>query len=233
MSSLRKQGPITTDLRCWAKASDKRLSIQPTRRRDELRSRGGPCSCAQLRTRQGRPRWAISNTPSPPRGAVSARVVHEPWPSEIRGRRECRARRAHPQPRVQSKKAHELVTAGRRSARHSPRNGFNGFLRALPGDRASLSPSSVRCASIVTHLTPASGRQDHTISPSASNAFVCRAKASTASRAQRFVTIAKRPSKGGGMRIAIFLCLPRRQEKFGKSEISYDSSKIRPTCSSS
>ena len=27
-------------------------------------------------------------------------------------------------------------------ARHSPRNGFNGFLRALPGDRA-LSPSDL------------------------------------------------------------------------------------------
>jgi hypothetical protein len=30
----------------------------------------------------------------------------------------------------------------RRVARHSPRNGFNGFLRALPGDRALLPPSS-------------------------------------------------------------------------------------------
>jgi hypothetical protein len=27
------------------------------------------------------------------------------------------------------------------NTRHSPRNGFNGFLRALPGDRAFLSPS--------------------------------------------------------------------------------------------
>ena len=36
MSSLRKQGPITTDLRCCAKASDNRLSTQPTRRM-------GPC----------------------------------------------------------------------------------------------------------------------------------------------------------------------------------------------
>src|ERR1700689_4906164 len=36
MSSLRKQGPITTDLRFCAKVSDKRLSTQPTRRM-------GPC----------------------------------------------------------------------------------------------------------------------------------------------------------------------------------------------
>jgi hypothetical protein len=31
--------------------------------------------------------------------------------------------------------------------RHSPRNGFNGFLRALPGDRAFLSPSPRKIAS--------------------------------------------------------------------------------------
>jgi hypothetical protein len=49
---------------------------------------------------------------------------------------------------------------------HSPRNGFNGFLRALPGDRAFLPPSSVDLSS--TNLTPASGRQDHATSPSAS-----------------------------------------------------------------
>ena len=29
---------------------------------------------------------------------------------------------------------------------HSPRNGFNGFLRALPGDRACLPPSPVKIA---------------------------------------------------------------------------------------
>jgi hypothetical protein len=39
------------------------------------------------------------------------------------------------------------------------RNGFNGFLRALPGDRALLSPSS---ADHSANLTPASRRQDHT-----------------------------------------------------------------------
>jgi hypothetical protein len=48
-----------------------------------------------------------------------------------------------PQPRVQMKKAHEQVTTVTPEiTRHSPRNGFNGFLRALPGDRALLPPSS-------------------------------------------------------------------------------------------
>ena len=50
------------------------------------------------------------------------------------------------------------------NTRHSPRNGFNGFLRTLPGDRACLSPS---LADHSANLTPASGRQDHTTSPSA------------------------------------------------------------------
>src|SRR5262252_278358 len=36
--------------------------------------------------------------------------------------------------------------------RHSLRNGFNGFLRALPGDRALLSPSPARCESIVARV---------------------------------------------------------------------------------
>jgi hypothetical protein len=53
--------------------------------------------------------------------------------------------------------------------RHSPRNGFNGFLRALPGDRAFLPPSSLRSL-LLKNLMPASGHQDHTTSPSASGA---------------------------------------------------------------
>src|SRR4051794_19801337 len=49
----------------------------------------------------------------------------------------------HPQSRVQKVKStrgsHHRFTG---ATRHSPRNGFNGFLRDLPGDRALLSPSS-------------------------------------------------------------------------------------------
>src|SRR6202140_4921023 len=66
--------------------------------------------------------------------------------------------------------AHEC---SQRSHRETPgipaRNGFNGFLRALPGDRAFLSPSP---ALLLADLTPASRRQDHTTSPSASAPFV-------------------------------------------------------------
>src|SRR5450755_1116067 len=52
------------------------------------------------------------------------------------------------------------------NTRHSPRNGFNGLLRTLPGDRACLPPSPPRSL-LLENLTPASGRQDHTTSPSA------------------------------------------------------------------
>ncbi len=57
------------------------------------------------------------------------------------------------------------------------RNGFNGVCRALPGDRALLPPSSCeygmsapgRADMPPQNLTPASGRQNHTIWPSAGN----------------------------------------------------------------
>ena len=75
------------------------------------------------------------------------------------------------------------------NTRHSPRNGFNGLLRALPGDRAFLSPSP---ALVSANLTPASRRQDHTTSPSASALFVKSASASTASPAA-LMTLANAP----------------------------------------
>jgi hypothetical protein len=55
--------------------------------------------------------------------------------------------------------------------RHSPRNGFNGLLRGLPGDRAFLPPSP-RNAKHCRELIPASRYQDATTSPSATGAFV-------------------------------------------------------------
>src|SRR6201996_9400309 len=57
-----------------------------------------------------------------------------------------------------------------------------GLLRALPGDRAFLPPSSARHGRVFANLTPASGRQDHTTSPSASSGVRLSPKpASTAS----------------------------------------------------
>ena len=69
----------------------------------------------------------------------------------------------HPRPRVQ-KKAHALATTGTPHQPAFPARWFYGLYRALPGDRALLPPSF---ADYSTTLTPASGRQDHTILPSA------------------------------------------------------------------
>jgi hypothetical protein len=60
------------------------------------------------------------------------------------------------------------------------RNGINGFLRALLGDRALLPPSPAdmflskpgRADLNSANLTPASGRQDHTTSPYAATSLV-------------------------------------------------------------
>ena len=60
------------------------------------------------------------------------------------------------------------------------RNGFNGLCRALPGDRALLPPSPADMVlskpgwadATPQDLTPASGRQDHTILPYAATSLV-------------------------------------------------------------
>src|SRR5258707_127757 len=98
--------------------------------------------------------------------------------------------------------------------RHSPRNGFNGLLRALPGDRAFLPPSPLRSL-LLKNLTPASGRQDHTPSPSASAPFVKSASASTAS-CPASVTISSRPSVGQDGKSYSLICISEKQKYFGK-----------------
>ena len=116
----------------------------------------------------------------------------------------------HPQPPVQQESTGVEAAGPPESPGIPARNGFNGFLRALLGDHAWLPPSS---ADRSAHLTPASERQDHTTSPSASAPFVrvpvithepkpalrslCTpdTAASTASRPAS-VTIASRPSMG-------------------------------------
>jgi hypothetical protein len=100
---------------------------------------------------------------------ISRRDAPEPciYLSPNRGRRECRALGA-PAASCAVCWAHTSVvtTVTPEITRHSLRNGFNGFLRALPGDRAFLSPSLAEM--FPANLTPASRRQDHTTSPSAS-----------------------------------------------------------------
>ena len=89
-----------------------------------------------------------------------------------------------------------------------PTQWLYGLLRALPGERACLPPS---LAEDSTSLTPASRRQDHTTSPYAAEPFAVENAASIASRAQRVVTMAIRPS--GGHETALLIIPIFRNEK--------------------
>src|SRR5260370_28833827 len=101
--------------------------------------------------------------------------------------------------------------------RHSPRNGFNGFLRALPGDRALLPPSSADLSS--ANLTPASGRQDHTTSPSASR----RSRQQRRLRPPHPVPYVRddreTPLRGDGTKSQYSCFYPPVKRNFGNSEI--------------
>jgi hypothetical protein len=79
-------------------------------------------------------------------------------------------------------------------------SGFNGFLRALPGEPGFVATIIPEKRQLPGDLTPASGRQDHTTSPSATSAFVFCAIRVHRIPHPTFVTIAKRPSCEGGTR---------------------------------
>jgi hypothetical protein len=105
----------------------------------------------------------------------------------------------HPQPRARSVEStrvshHEFTGTPGIPAR----DGVNGFLRALPGDRALLPPSPPRNL-LLENLTPASGRQDHTASPSARVRSRQQRRSRPSHPNPTFVTIAKRPSVWAGM----------------------------------
>ncbi len=108
--------------------------------------------------------------------------------------------------------------------RHSPRNGFNGFLRGLPGEPGLLSPSPPEKRWLLESLIPASGirtprlrRPRHPSSPKRLRRARRRSSfgtsASTASSAPRFVTIAKRPSCGQKTRGKVPVICPSSQVK--------------------
>ena len=90
------------------------------------------------------------------------------------------------------KKHTSVVTTGSPGSPGIPaRNGFNSLYRALPGDRALLSPSPAEMTS--ANLTPASRRQDHTTSPSASHAVRQLARPRPPHPAPRSVTLRNAP----------------------------------------
>src|SRR6266481_8014565 len=100
-----------------------------------------------------------------------------------------------PQPRVQMKKAHERSHHRYTGVNPAfPAQWLYGLLRALPGDQACLTPSP---ALLIADLTPASGRQNHTTSPSAAAHFVKRT-ARVHRIPPRVDDVAQRPSVGTG-----------------------------------
>src|SRR5438876_12344124 len=110
-------------------------------------------------------------------------------------------------------KAHERSHHGHTGNHPAlPAQWFYGLLRALPGDQACLTPSS---ALLIADLTPASGRQNHTTSPSAPAPFVKGAAASTASR-PTLVTCATPLSWDGTVRISELICVRREGKYFFK-----------------
>jgi len=125
----------------------------------------------------------------------------------------------HPRPPVRKKCTGVETTGVGGSIRPSLRNGFNGFLRALPGDHAWLPPSPVRRVSVFTNLAPASERQNHTTSPSAKTPLVLRAAPSLAScLAQRSSARAtlSRPSHSGPT--SVTTRTPLRSGRHGEQE---------------
>jgi hypothetical protein len=145
--------------------------------------------------------------------AEFARVVLDTKPSEIKEGAANAGQWPCPWPASKSKSWRQSPQV-QPINRHSLRNGFNGVLRALPGDRALLPPS--RASSSLAHLTPASGCQDHTTSPSASAPFVrtsnsCASPRRPSHPAPRFVTTRDPPLlPGQDARIMLLIWAPRQ-----------------------
>src|SRR5712671_6146864 len=132
------------------------------------------------------------------RGGMRPRFCKNHSPRDNRGRRECRAPNA-PAASCIKKQTHEHSHHGHTGNHPAfPAQWFYGLLRALPGDQACLTPSP---ALLIADLTPASGRQNHTTSPSAPAPFVKGAAASTASR-PALMTLRNAPLRDGTARIS-------------------------------
>ena len=98
------------------------------------------------------------------------------------------------------------------NTRHSPRNGFTAYIALSPVTGLSCHRHPRKLPS--ANLTPASGRQDHTTSPSASGALRrCAPSASTASRLTS-VTIAKRPFVGTGRGELVEMICPTAKAEY-------------------
>src|ERR1700733_2046242 len=98
--------------------------------------------------------------------ASNARVIANDVPPKIRGRREFRAPVAPVALRAKIKSTQASHHGHTGDIRHSPRNGFNGFLRGLPGEPGLLPPSQAtmrkHCCLLDTSVG-VSGRHDFAV----------------------------------------------------------------------
>jgi hypothetical protein len=132
-----------------------------------------------------------------PRGATHPSCARK-TSLKIRGRGECRVPNAPAAScALCSWSMHTSIhSGGTGNIRHSPRDGFTAYCALSPGT-GLFCPRRSRDKPAT--LTPASGRQDHTPLPSASSAFVSHAISVHHIPLSTSVTIAIRPSCGGGI----------------------------------
>jgi hypothetical protein len=121
---------------------------------------------ANATTLRARHSIEISHISGRTRVATASRRISRPssadkFALQRRGRRECRAL-ASPMARLQQKTQAAVTTGSAETSRHSPRNGFNGLLRALPRDRLSCPcrPPDSSCPSDLDASTGAPGPRD-------------------------------------------------------------------------
>jgi hypothetical protein len=142
-----------------------------------------------------------SGTPPRSRRAFSREFGWNVCPRKSEGAGNA-GRLMRPQPRVQSRKHTSSHHGHTGITRHSPRNGFTACFVLSPVTGLVCHRRRRSCS---TALTPASGRQDHTTSPSALAPFVKGAAASTASRPAS-VTIASAPLRDGMAKDILLIC---------------------------
>jgi len=142
----------------------------------------------------------------------ASEVCEKRDPPKNRGRRECRAPNAPAASRAKNKSTRVSTPQVHRHHRHSLREWFYGLLRALPGDRACLSPSQATMRKHRRRLMPASRHQDHTASPSERRCVRLAHFFRPPHPTPRFVTVAHTPLMWGG-RSWVYCCFYRIRKR--------------------
>src|SRR4051812_19088944 len=139
------------------------------------------------------------------------RVVREFSAFPMEGRGECRVP-THPQPRMQSKKAYELVTTGKPDDPAFP----HAMVLTVSFVISPVIGLVVTVALLAQNLTPASRRQDHTTSPSAFGTVRQRCLIASIASRPASVTIASAPWWDETARLGRCFASERKQDIFAQ-----------------